>query len=141
MLSTDGIKLKACDRDDLMMLSGLLQDATVLIGDMAHDPESGQFLLVVARYQKTDDGARRRLIGINIDGVTRVSRKGFSPHDHDEVLNLLAMIPKDDGIELVFSGESMIRLECPVIKVYAADLGEGWQTVFSPQHDDNTHRD
>lgn len=138
MPAAEMIKLKIADPEDLMVLSSLLQDATVLIGDMAHDPEKGQFLLVAARFvAEQGETDRRRLIGINIDQVARVQRRGFSPHDRDEVLNLLAITAADGAIELVFSGAAMIRLECAEIKVYAADLGEGWQTVFSPRHGDD----
>ncbi len=135
------VKLRIADKDDLTVLSALLQDATVLIGDMAHDPEKEQFLMVVARYLEDDEGRRRRLMGINIDGVTRIRRKGFSLKDKEDVLNLLALTsdsnapPDNTIIEIVFSGTAIIRLECRQIKVYAADLGEGWQTVFNPRHD------
>ena len=135
------VKLRIADKDDLTVLSALLQDATVLIGDMAHDPEKEQFLMVVARYLENDEGRRRRLMGINIDGVTRIRRKGFSLKDKEDVLNLLALTsdsnapPDNTIIEIVFSGTAIIRLECRQIKVYAADLGEGWQTVFNPHHD------
>ena len=39
----EAIRLQAADEDDLVVLSTLLQDATVLIGDMAHDPEQDRF--------------------------------------------------------------------------------------------------
>lgn len=136
MAASDTIKLKAGDKDDLAMLSGLLQDATVLIGDMAHDPDQRQFLMVAARYDSGADGNRRCLTGVNFDGVEAVARKGFSPADRDEVLSLLAIRTGKGVIELVFSGEAVIRLECPEIKVYAADLGEGWPTAFRPSHPD-----
>ena len=136
MAAGDGIRLRARDAKDLEMLSGLLQDATVLIGDMAHDPELRQFLMVAARYAPGSGGGRRHLVGVNFDGVGAVSRKGFSPADRDEVLNLLAVRAGKGSIELVFSGSATIRLECPEIKVYAADLGEGWPTAFRPGHAD-----
>jgi hypothetical protein len=131
---TQRLRLQVSDQDDLLILSTLLQDATVLVGDMAHDPENGQFLMVVARHERDADENRRHLTGINIDGVQNVQRKGFSSHDRDQVLNLLALTTFDDGIEVVFSGAATIRVECPAIKVYAADLGEGWRTVFQPDH-------
>ena len=136
MKAGDAIKLKASDKDDLEMLSGLLQDATVLIGDMAHDPDHNQFLMVAARYVAGLKGGRRCLTGVNFDDVGAVARRGFSPSDRDEVLNLLAIRPEDGAIELVFSGEAAIRLECQGINVYAADLGEGWPTSFTPGHED-----
>ncbi len=137
---TNNLKLTAKDSDDLMVLSSLLQDATVLIGDMGYDSEAQQFMLVAARFIKNSAGGksgekgRRRLMGVNISGVIDSKRQGFSPKNRDDVLNLLAIQAKDTNIDLVFSGRAMVRLECNAINIYAADLDEGWSTSFSPKH-------
>lgn len=130
------LKLAITDQDDLTILSALLQDATVLIGDMGYDADMGQFMMVAARYidDGGEDGKKRCLMGLNFDGISRLRRRGFSPNDRDTVLNLLAIRSNHPNIELVFSGEAILRLECEAIKVYAADLGEGWTTRFSPNH-------
>ena len=127
-------KLMAHDSDDLAVLSALLQDSTVLIGDMAYDKEMEQFLFVAARYTKGKKAGKRQLMGVNISKVKGVQRQGFSLGDKDDVLSLLAMTADKNTINLVFSGKATIRLKCDAIKVYAADLGEGWQTVFKPKH-------
>ncbi len=134
------LKLTVTDIEDLTVLSSLLQDATVLIGDMGYDAEHQQFLMVAARFipsGESGDADARRLIGINFGGITRIMRRGFSPNDRDSVLNLLAIRANNTNIEVVFSGKAMLRLECAAIKVYAADLGEGWATQFKPKHDAN----
>ena len=136
------LKLAIKDQDDLLVLSSLLQDATVLIGDMGYDADRGQFMMVAARYCHDDqDGGtddsemgHRRLMGINFDQIKGLKRKGFSPHDSDDVLNLLAIQAEDDHIDMIFAGAAMLRLECDAIRVYAADLGEGWSTGFEPKH-------
>ena len=141
-IMTDKLKLTAKDNDDLMALSSLLQDATVLIGDMGYDSETQQFMLVAARFiknppdnkDKDKEKGRRRLMGVNISGVMNSKRQGFSPKNSDDVLNLLAIQAKDTNIDLVFSGKAMVRLECSAVNVYAADLDEGWSTSFSPKH-------
>ncbi len=138
-IMTDKLKLTAKDNDDLMALSSLLQDATVLIGDMGYDSETQQFMLVAARFIKNPDSkdkekGRRRLMGVNISGVMNSKRQGFSPKNSDDVLNLLAIQAKDTNIDLVFSGKATVRLECSAVNVYAADLDEGWSTSFSPKH-------
>ena len=132
------LKLAVNDIEDLTILSSLLQDATVLIGDMGYDQDHEQFLMVAARFVEAEDSSdanSRRLVGINFSHVTRLMRKGFSPQDRDKVLNLLALRANGSNIEVVFSGEAMLRLECKAIKVYAADLGEGWATQFKPGHE------
>lgn len=124
------------DGDDLDVLSSLLQDATVLIGDMGYNPEDGQFLFVAARHLTEAPGEmRRRLMGVNIGQVKHLQRRGFSPNDRDDVLNLLAIRAEGTMLEMIFSGAATVRLECDGINVYAADLGEGWQTHFQPAHD------
>ena len=146
------LKLAIKDQDDLLVLSSLLQDATVLIGDMGYDADRGQFMMVAARYchdeqddpkdsieNSIKDGidagrGHRRLIGINFDQIKGLKRKGFSPNDSDDVLNLLAIQAEDDHIDMIFAGAAMLRLECDAIRVYAADLGEGWSTGFEPKH-------
>ena len=132
------LKLTVTDIEDLTILSSVLQDATVLIGDMGFDQDHQQFLMVAARFidaEHSDDAASRRLMGVNFSGVQRILRRGFSPQDRDHVLNLLAIRANGPNIEVVFSGEAMLRLECEAIKVYAADLGEGWVTQFKPGHE------
>ena len=129
------LKLTAHDHDDLIVLSSLLQDATVLVGDMGYDADAHQFMMVAARFMQGEDGGNhRRLVGVNFDQVKTIKRKGFSPKDRDDVLNLLAIHAEGDHIDVIFAGAAMVRLECDAIRVYAADLGEGWSTGFQPQH-------
>lgn len=133
---TDLARLIVKDGEDLNVLSSLLQDATVLIGDMGYDAGEGQFLFVAARYLRETSGEmRRRLMGVHIGGVERLQRRGFSPKDRDDVLILLAIRAEGTMLEVIFSGAATVRLECDGINVYAADLGEGWQTHFQPAHD------
>ena len=61
---TDKQKLAAYDLADLTVISALLQDATVLIGDMGYDAAAEQFMLVAARFTTDDNQKRRRLMGI-----------------------------------------------------------------------------
>ena len=37
-------------------------------------------------------------------------------------------------IELVLSGDAVIRLEVACIEVQLADIGGGWETKFKPRH-------
>ncbi len=142
-MSSDELKLIITDVEDLLVLSSLLQDATVLIGDMGFDDsnaDNGQFMMVAARFIKnnpndTDNAAgQRRLMGVNFSAITTVQRKGFSTSNRDDVLNILAIRRDTDNIEIICSGEAMIRLECTAISIYAADLKEGWSTAFKPKH-------
>jgi hypothetical protein len=131
---TDKQKLAAYDLADLTVISALLQDATVLIGDMGYDAAAEQFMLVAARFTTEDDQNRRRLMGINIDGVKRARRQGIDLGRKEDVLSLLSVTFSGMSIDITFSGDAMLSLETDQIRVFAADLDEGWATGFQPSH-------
>ena len=131
---TDKQKLAAYDLADLTVISALLQDATVLIGDMGYDAAAEQFMLVAARFTTDDNQKRRRLMGINIEGVKRARRKGIDLGRKEDVLSLLSVTFSGMSIDITFSGDAMLSLETDQIRVFAADLDEGWVTGFQPSH-------
>ena len=128
------IKLNIIDNEDIDVLSALLQDATVLVGDMGYDQDDQQFLMVAARYDRQSSTPRRRLMGINFSHVTSLKRKGFSPSATDDVLNILAIQNEGTFLKVIFSGKAEIKLECQKIQAHAVDLKEGWVTSFTPTH-------
>lgn len=128
------LKLTVTDSEDLTVLSALLQDATVLIGDMGYDEKAQQFMMVAARFIDDKSASSRRLIGINFSRVRRLLRQGFSLKDRDDVLNLLAIQANGTTIDVIFSGQARLKIECDALEIYAADLGEGWTTKFAPDH-------
>lgn len=154
------LKLIAKDITDLTVLSTLLQDAVVDVGDMDYTPASQQFLMVVARLidHKTDDNdsptkppantpadtppnasphAWRKKTGVHIAGVVSCKHCGVEfAKKHATPLMLLSMTYCGDAIDLVFSGDVMLKLKTPSIEVYAVDLDEeAWPTTFTPCHD------
>lgn len=128
-------KLAAFDLADLTVLSALLQDATVLVGDMGYDDQARQFMLVAARFITENGQKRRRLMGINIDGVKRARRYGIDLGRKEDVLSLLSITFSGMSVDITFSGDAMLSLETDQIRIFAADLDEGWVTGFQPSHD------
>ena len=144
-----GLKLRAADGDDLAVVSAILQDSLVPIAEMAFLPDEQRYALVANRFRweppagetppKTKSG-ERVLTGLCIDGVTAVSRRGFSPRDGDRILALLALrVEGDDTGEqqvliLDFAGGSSVRLEVGRIMCHLDDLGEPWPTTYRPKH-------
>jgi len=139
-----GLKLRAADAEDLAVLSAILQDSLVAIGEMAYLPDESRFVLVANRFRweppagATPAKAERVLTGLCIDGVKRVSRRGFSPRDADRILSLLALRVEGEGAEasliLDFAGGSSVRLEVGQILCHLDDLGEPWPTRWRPKH-------
>jgi len=139
-----GLKLRAADAEDLAVISAILQDSLVTIGDMAYLPEENRFVLVANRFKwepqagATPRRGERVLTGLCIDGVKAVSRRGFSPRDNDRILSLLALHAEDEGeaasLILNFAGGSSVRLEVQQIMCHLDDLGEPWPTRWRPKH-------
>jgi hypothetical protein len=138
-----GLKLRAADAEDLAVISAILQDSLVTIGEMAYLPDESRFVLVANRFRwepqagTTPAKGERVLTGLCIDGVKTVSRRGFSPRDSDRILALLALrLGEGAASELIldFAGGSSVRLEVGQIMCHLDDLGEPWPTRWRPKH-------
>ena len=46
-----GLKLRAADGEDLAVISAILQDSLVTIGEMTYLPDENRFVLVANRFQ------------------------------------------------------------------------------------------
>jgi hypothetical protein len=139
-----GLKLRAADAEDLAVLSAILQDSLVTIGEMTYLPDENRFVLVANRFKWEPQAGpvpakgERVLTGLCIDGVKAVSRRGFSPRDSDRILSLLAVHVEGEGetasLILNFAGGSSVRLEVQQILCHLDDLGEPWPTRWRPKH-------
>jgi len=133
------MKLSAVDEKDLTVLATLLQDALVLIDDIAYFPEEGQFVLVANRYQWEIDRAgtkehARITTGVTFSKVTGVKRRGVDRRDGDGLLSLLTIAAEPGALQLTFSGDAAIRLEVSEILCHLQDVGESWPTKWRPDH-------
>jgi hypothetical protein len=133
------LKLRAEDAEDLAVLSTVLQDALIAVGEMIFEAEEKRFVLVANRFRwepeaGTQDRFERIFSGLRIAGVTRVQRRGFSPGDKDRILVLLALRAEESAIFLDFAGGGSIRLEVEKILCHLDDLGEPWPTRWRPRH-------
>ncbi len=136
----DALKLRGEDEEDIAVISAILQDALVAVGEMAWLPEEQRFVLVANRFlwEPPATGARhdfeRRMTGLRFDGVKAVQRRGFHPRDADRLLALLAIRAEPGVVHLDFAGGSSIRLEVERILCHLDDLGEPWPTRWRPRH-------
>lgn len=134
------LKLRAEDAEDLAVLSAVLQDALLPIGEMVFLPEEQRFVLVANRFcwecaaGTGSTGFERILTGVTFDAVSAVKVKGFSPNDRDRILEVLAIVAEPGAIRIDFSGDDCIRLEVDRIVCHLEDLGEPWPTPWRPQH-------
>jgi hypothetical protein len=129
------LRLKAEDDEDLAIISAVLQDAMVLVGDMAYEAENKRFVLVANRFRRENE-SERIMTGLRVDGVTAVKRRDFDPRDAERLLVLLAVRSVPGAIYLDFAGGASIRLESGGILCHLDDFGEPWPTRFRPRHPD-----
>jgi hypothetical protein len=144
------LKLIALDEDDLAVVSAQLQDAVVLVGDMAYLPREKRFAALLNRFDWTLAGGGRRSedhtrarAGLRIERVLKAEIIGIDRKRSDQVLSLLALAfepfgePPSGMIVLHFSGGAGIRLHVECIEVQLADTGAAWQTRLRPDHPDD----
>ena len=138
--SASALKLRAVDAEDIAVLSTVLQDALVAVGEMAWLPDEHRFVLVANRFCWEPEGPRprphfaRTLAGLRVDRVKSVRRRGFSPRDAERLLVLLALRAEGDALYFDFAGGCSIRIEVERIECHLDDLGEPWPTRWRPQH-------
>ena len=139
------LKLRAEDTEDLEVVSAVLQDALLPIGEMIFLPEERRFVLVANRFcwecaargetpGGSEGGFARILTGVTFDAVSGVKVRGFSPNDRDRILEVLAIVPEPGAILIDFSGDESVRLEVDRILCHLEDIGEPWPTPWRPNH-------
>ncbi|MDX1580521.1 MAG: DUF2948 family protein [Alphaproteobacteria bacterium] len=138
------LQLRAEQPEDLVVLGGFLQDATVRVGDMAWLPKARRFALVFNRFMweecETSDCFMRVRTGMHFENVVSAKTRNVPQRKPDEVLELLtihAVCPEDGNavITLYFAGGCDIRLEAEIIEAEAEDLCEPWETPRQPRHE------
>ncbi len=139
------LRLRAEDEEDLAVISAVLQDAMVLVGDMTFEAEHRRFVLVANRYRHENEAERIRhgervMSGLRFDRVTAVKRRDFDLHDAERLMVLLAVRAENGALYLDFAGGASIRLETEGILCHLDDFGEPWPTRFRPRHPDETAR-
>jgi hypothetical protein len=145
------INLIAQNAEDLTVLSAVLQDAVLKVGDMAYRPRQNRFAAVFNRYRWEAEGRSRRRrgsgsdsgqrvrCGVHFNGVLGVRRQGFDQNDPERVLELLAIAcePGEEGaaeLTLVFAGDAAVRLDVECIDAQLSDLSGPWQARGRPEH-------
>ncbi len=144
MADTPAIKIAALDEEDLAVISAHLQDAVFAVGDLRWMKKTGKLSFVANRYvhfgSKAGTG-ERRLCGVQISRVRRVSARNITMTDKSAIVSLLAMtfIADDEApegtVELSFAGGGAVRAEVECIEIAMADLSEAWPARARPDHD------
>ena len=138
--TSDKLKLRAEDEEDLAVISAFLQDALLPVAEMVYLAEEQRFVLVANRFMwerpPVDKKGRseRTLTGLAFEGVTAVQVRGFERSQGDRILQVLAVRSAPGAIIFEFSGADAMRLEVGRILCHLEDIGEPWPTPWRPRH-------
>lgn len=143
---SDPLKLLARSPEDLTVMSSLMQDATVRVGDIDFDAKGHRFTLVGNRFRWEKKrrffrpkGERIRT-GLHLTGVLNAQLQGLDPEDKDQVLELLSLEAHEAGeefdIHVNFAGGPTIKLRAECVDAVMTDLTEAWEARARPAHQD-----
>ena len=140
------LKLIARSDDDLRVISAHLQDSIGSTSHIANLKKNKIFLMQLNRFMWEDvekgvfrKNKRIRTI-LKFENVLEVSVKNISQSTKDKFLDFLAIESNQLGnnnveINLIFSGDSMIKIIAEVIEASLDDQGEYWETKNKPKHE------
>ena len=138
------VRISAESSKDLDVVSALLQDATIKVGDLAYLKNVRRFAAVMNRFL-WEAGARKKQkpkrvrTGLRAESVLEASYRNIPFADPEHVLELLTLESQEleNGnfeICLSFSGFASIRLEAEVIDLFVEDLSWPWRARSKPDH-------
>ena len=139
------LKLIARTDEDLKVVSAHLQDSIANISDVANLLKNRMFLMQLNRFMWEDvekgvfrKNKRIRTI-LKFENVIKVHSKNIHQSKKDKFLDFLTIetnLMPDNNYEMniVFSGDSVIKVISEVIEVTLDDQGESWDTKNKPKH-------
>ena len=133
------VKLRARNAEDMAVISALLQDGLVPIGDIGLMPDGNGFVMALPRYRWERDTRERIHAGLRFEAVDKVRYRGIDRKDRGQFLSLLAISYAGDAatgvVEMQFAGGGVIRLDVGGLNCVLADFDESWPTLWAPRHD------
>ncbi len=144
-MNTKNLKLIANNSEDLKVISAHLQDSIVSTLDIANLKKNRIFLLQLNRFMWEDvekgvfrKNKRIRTI-LKFENVLGVLSRNINPKGKERFLDFLTMESniledKTCEINLIFSGDVVIKIKAEVIEITLDDQGSPWETKNKPKH-------
>ena len=144
-MEVKNLKLLATSDDDLRVIAAHLQDAIVSVKDIANLKNNRIFLIQLNRFMWEDvekgvfrKNKRIRTV-LKFDNVVGVTSKNINQDNNNRFLDFLAlesttMPDKSYEINLIFSGDAIIKVRSEVIEVTLDDQGNPWESKTKPKH-------
>ena len=139
------LKLIARTEEDLKVISAHLQDSIVNISDIANLEKNKIFLIQLSRFMWEDvekgvfrKNKRIRTV-LKFENVIKVHSKNINQSKNDKFLDFLTIetnVMPDNNYEMniIFAGDSIIKVISEVIEVFLDDQGSAWDTKNIPKH-------
>ena len=144
-MKSKNLKLIAKNYEDLRVVSAHLQDSIVNVIEIAHLKKNKIFLMQMNRFMWEDvekgvfrKNKRVRSI-LKFDNVLEVSSRNINQTKKDKFLDFLAIesckMPDNNyEMNIIFAGDSVIKITSEVIEVTLDDQGEPWNTKNMSKH-------
>ncbi len=146
-MKVKNLKLIAKTDEDLRVISAHLQDSIVKTSDIANLKKNRIFLIQLNRFMWEDvekgvfrKNKRIRTV-LRFENVLKVRSKNVNQKKNDRFLDFLAietfkMPDKNYEMNLIFSGDIVIKLVAEAIEVTLDDQGSPWESKNKPKHED-----
>ena len=146
-MKVQNLKLIARTTEDLRVISAHLQDSIVKTSDIANLKKNRIFLMQLNRFMWEDvekgvfrKNKRIRTV-LKFENILKVASKNVDQNKNDRFLDFLAiettkMPDKNYEMNLIFSGDAVLKLVAEAIEVTLDDQGSPWESKNKPEHKD-----
>ena len=146
-MKVNNLKLLATSEEDLKVISAHLQDSIVSNLDIVLLKKNRIFMLQLNRFMWEDvekgvfrKNKRIRTV-LKFENVLKVTSKNVNQKKNDRFLDFLAietfkMPDRNHEMNLIFSGDIVIKLLVEAIEVTLDDQGLPWESKNKPKHKD-----
>lgn len=143
------LKLLAADEQDLQVVAAILQDAILPASEMVFKPEEKRFIALLCRFRwdacacevedrpsrHEDESCYERIhCALEVQEVMGVQTLGLDLKNPSLMLDLLTILPEEEGLTLIFAGDGRLRLLAKDWRLKMQDFGESWPTKLKPSH-------
>ena len=146
-MKVQNLKLIARTTEDLRVISAHLQDSIVKTSDIANLKKNRIFLMQLNRFmwEEVEKGVFRKNKRIRtvlkFENILKVASKNVDQNKNDRFLDFLAietikMPDKNYEMNLIFSGDVVLKLVAEAIEVTLDDQGSAWESKNKPEHKD-----
>ena len=144
-MKANNLKLIARTMEDLKIVSAHLQDSIVSTSDIANLTKNKIFLMQLNRFMWEDiekgvfrKNKRIRTI-LKFENVLAVHSKNINQSKKDKFMDFLAIesnrMPDNNyEMNIIFAGNSIIKIILEAIEITLDDQGEAWDTKNKPKH-------